>query len=246
MSRIGFRTNTGKRRADNEDALLVLPRYDIYLVADGVGGHNSGELASRRAVVGVEGFLERNPIETVHCAECPETALMEYFLRCFREINDDIRAISRAEPMNRGMATTAVLAHILRGKLFAVNIGDSRAYMIRSGGISRITKDHSVVSDMVANGELTEEEAWVHPKRNEITRALGAEPDVSPDFFMTDVLQGDRILLCTDGLHGELRDDDIRRIVSMGAGLNDTCKMLVDAANANGGYDNITVVCVEV
>jgi protein phosphatase len=246
MTKIGFRTNTGRRRADNEDALLVLPRYDIYLVADGVGGHNSGELASRRTVVGVENFLKKNPIGEVHGAECRETALMDYFLRCFRGINEDIRALSRAEPANRGMATTAVLAHILDGRLFAVNVGDSRAYMIRSGGISRVTVDHSVVADMVANGELTEEEARFHPKRNEITRALGAEAEVSPDFFMAELLKGDRILLCTDGLHGELSDDDIRRIVSFGAGLNETCKMLVDEANANGGSDNITVVCVEI
>jgi protein phosphatase len=243
---MGFRTNTGKRRHDNEDALLVSPRNSIYMVADGVGGHNSGELASRRAVFGVEAFLARYPIEMIHGEEYSEATIMDYFLRCFRGINADIRSLSRDEPTNRGMATTAVLAHILGEKLFVVNIGDSRAYMIRSGSISRITIDHSVVGKMVANGELTEEEASVHPRKNEITRALGAETIVSPDFFISELMRRDRILLCTDGLHGELSDGDILRIVSLGAGLNSTCKMLVDAANANGGSDNITVVCIEI
>jgi protein phosphatase len=246
MSKIGFRTNTGKRRADNEDALFVSPRNNIYMVADGVGGHNSGELASRRAVVGVEAFPARNPTPAICGAEYSEEAIMDYFLRCFREINADIRALSRENPANRGMATTAVLAYISGEKLFVVNIGDSRAYMIRSGSISRVTVDHSVVNDMIARGELTEEEARVHPRKNEITRALGAEAVVLPDFFVSELLRGDRILLCTDGLHGELSDDEILRIVSLGAGLNDTCKMLVDAANANGGSDNITVVCIEI
>ena len=246
MSKMGFRTDVGKRRTDNEDALLVLPRHGIYLVADGVGGHNSGELASRKAVSGAEAFFARNPIEAAHDAERPDAALMSYFLRCFREINAGIRALSQTDPANRGMATTAVLAHILKGKLFVVNVGDSRAYIVRADGISRITEDHSVVNDMVARGELTEEQARVHPRKNEITRALGAESDVTPDFFVTDLLPGDRIVLCTDGLSGELPDDDIRRIVAHGAGLNDTCRMLVDSANANGGSDNITVVCIEI
>ncbi|MDR1573553.1 MAG: hypothetical protein LBS24_04535, partial [Clostridiales Family XIII bacterium] len=114
MLKIGFRTDVGRRRFGNEDALLVLPRHNIYLVADGVGGHNSGEIAGRKAVSGAERFLAHNPIEAVHGTEQPDAALMEYFLRCFREINADIRALSAAEPANRGMATTAVLAHILR------------------------------------------------------------------------------------------------------------------------------------
>jgi protein phosphatase len=246
MSKIGFRTNTGKRRPDNEDALLVSPRNSIYMVADGVGGHNSGELASRRAVLGVESFLAEYPIKALHGKGFSEAAIMDYFLRCFRGINADILALSREDPANQGMATTAVLAHVSEEKLFVVNIGDSRAYMVRSGSISRITIDHSVVGKMVSNGELTEKEASVHPRKNEITRALGADSVVYPDFFIAEPAQGDRILLCTDGLHGELPDDEILRIVSLGEGLNDTCKMLVDAANANGGSDNITVVCVEI
>jgi protein phosphatase len=246
MSKIGFRTDVGKRRTGNEDALLVLPRHNIYMVADGVGGHNSGEVAGRKAVCGVERFLAGSPIEAAHGAERPAEALMAYFLRCFREINADIRALAAAEAANRGMATTAVLAHILGDKLLVVNVGDSRAYIARGGEISRVTRDHSVVSDMVERGELTEEQARVHPRRNEITRALGAEADVAPDFFAAGLLPKDRVVLCTDGLCGELTDDEICGIVSRGVNLNDTCRTLVDAANANGGSDNITVVCVEI
>ncbi|MDR3294515.1 MAG: Stp1/IreP family PP2C-type Ser/Thr phosphatase [Clostridiales Family XIII bacterium] len=246
MARAGFRTDRGRFRGNNEDALLVLPKFQIYVVADGVGGRNSGEIASRKAVNGIEKYVRSHPVDAVHDSGQADAGLMEYFLRCLREINAEILAVSAAEPSNAGMATTAVLAHVFENRLYVVNVGDSRAYMVRNGGISQITVDHTTVNRLVYTGELTEEEARVHPRKNEITRALGAESEILPDFFVTEIRQGDRILLCTDGLHGELGDDEICGIVAGNPDLNEACKNLVDRANAKGGKDNITVICLEV
>ncbi|MDR1572251.1 MAG: Stp1/IreP family PP2C-type Ser/Thr phosphatase [Clostridiales Family XIII bacterium] len=249
MTKAGFRTDTGMVRGNNEDAMLVLPSSGIYAVADGVGGHNSGEWASRKAVGGVERFVRVRPVADVHGtgdAGMADAALMEYFLRCFREINAEILALSLEGQANRGMATTLVLAHVHGERLYVVNVGDSRAYIVRNGGISQITIDHTVVNRMVSLGDLTAEEARFHPRKNEITRALGAEESVLPDFFVTGLVAGDRVLLCSDGLHGELSDGEICGICSEGGDLNRICESLVAAANRSGGRDNISVICVEI
>ncbi|MDR1136108.1 MAG: Stp1/IreP family PP2C-type Ser/Thr phosphatase [Clostridiales Family XIII bacterium] len=242
----GFRTDRGKMRGNNEDALLVLPRFSIYAVADGVGGHNSGELASRKAVTGIERFIEAHPIDAVYEGDDSNAALMDYFLTCFRDINAEILSLSRSAVYNSGMATTTVVAHICEDRLYIINIGDSRAYMIRDGGISQITVDHTVVNKLISSGKLTREEARVHPRKNEITRALGAEDEVLPDFFVTKLVRGDRLILCTDGLYGEVTDEEICRIAAVPGELNEICKSLVERANKNGGRDNITVICVEI
>jgi protein phosphatase len=194
----------------------------------------------------VEKYAAAHPLAAAHRGGRVDDALVEYFLGCLREINADILAFSMLEPGNIGMATTAVIAHVFGGRLYVVNLGDSRAYMIRNGAISQITVDHTTVNDMVLSGVLTPEEAREHPRKNEITRALGAFVDVVPDFFVTKTLPGDRVVMCTDGLYGELADDEIRRIVSEGADLNKTCESLVSRANNKGGRDNITVICLEI
>jgi protein phosphatase len=168
-----------------------------------------------------------------------------YFFRCFRKINYDIRNIARENPDDSGMATTAVAAYFDAGELYITNIGDSRAYMIRAGEITQLTEDHSYVADLVSTGSLTKSEARKHPRRNMITRALGAGSEAEPDFYSFGTEPGDRLILCTDGLHGELTDDEIRETVKGEKDLNKACKKLVRKANDKGGFDNITVVCVE-
>ncbi|MDR0570349.1 MAG: Stp1/IreP family PP2C-type Ser/Thr phosphatase [Clostridiales Family XIII bacterium] len=246
MAKAGFRTDTGRLRSNNEDALLVLPRVRTYAVADGVGGHNSGEVASRKAVTGFEKYLDENDLDKAHDGEDSKSALMEYFLECLEGINADIRETAEDRPECAGMATTLVAAHVSDDKLYVVNIGDSRAYIVRDGKISQITIDHTVVNKMVANGELSAEEARNHPRKNEITRALGAEEGICPDFFVTELCHGDRVVLCSDGLYGEVPDEEICNTVSLGEDLNEICKSLVDKANERGGRDNITVICLEI
>jgi protein phosphatase len=245
--KVGFRTDTGRKRTVNEDALLVLPGQGLFAVADGVGGGNAGELASRSAVNGIEEFLKNNPIS--HAADMEGKYRVNwfkgYFLRCFRKINGDIRSIAQAQPESAGMATTAVTAYFDGGSLYITNIGDSRAYIVRAGEITQLTEDHSYVADLVSAGNLTKSEARDHPNKNMITRALGAGPEAEPDFYCFDIEPGDRVLLCTDGLHGELTDEEIGRTVKSEDDLNDVCRKLVRRANGKGGNDNITVVCVE-
>ena len=246
MTRVGSCTDKGRLRGNNEDAFLILPREMVYAVADGVGGHNSGEVASKKAVEGFREYINTHPIETLHFPPDNQNACKDYFNECLIKINQDIILCSNLKPKYSGMATTLAAAIILLNKLFVVNIGDSRVYLVRDGVISQITVDHTVVNQMIANGDLSVEEARVHPRKNEITKALGVEEVILPDFFARDLIPGDRILLCTDGLYGELSDSDICDTVSFGDDLSDICESLVAKANANGGRDNTTVICVEI
>lgn len=246
--KIGFRTDIGRRRSCNEDALLVLPKYRLYAVADGVGGRNFGEIASRKAVGSIEQFIKANPIDTSDNLEGKyrHNWFRGYFLRCFQKVNADIMAVARQEDAMAGMATTAVVAYIDGNVLYITNIGDSRAYIIRSGVISQLTKDHTYVNRLIEAGTLTKSEARDHPQKNMITRALGVDNFIEPDFYYYDIEEGDRIFLCTDGLHGELTDSEINACIATGEDANSICKRLVRTANEKGGGDNITVVYLEV
>jgi len=242
----GFKTDVGRKREINEDALLVLPAEGLFAVADGVGGSNSGEIASRRAMKTIEDFLKDNPIAQAADMEGKyrHNWFKGYFLRCFRKINYDIRNAAASDPANVGMATTAVSAYFDGNLVYITNIGDSRAYMIRAGEMTQLTEDHSYVAGLVNAGTLTKSEAREHPRKNMITRALGAGPEADPDFYYYDIEPGDKVLLCTDGLHGELTDEEIREVFERERDLNKICKKLVQSANGKGGHDNITVVCV--
>ncbi|MDR0852884.1 MAG: Stp1/IreP family PP2C-type Ser/Thr phosphatase [Clostridiales Family XIII bacterium] len=247
MAHFGFRTDIGNKRQKNEDALLVLPKYNIYAVADGVGGLSSGEIASRKALGGIENFLSQNPLHAADTLEGKYRAnwISGYFARAFQKINGDILSTSEDDPATAGMATTAVLCYLDVESLYIINIGDSRAYILREGELTQLTEDHTYVQDLVKGGSLSEADAKTHPQKNMITRALGVEKYVEPDFYRYDLQPKDRILLCSDGLHGEVPDEEIQSILEKGKDLNDICRELVDAANGAGGNDNITVVVVD-
>ena len=243
----GFRTDTGKQRDGNEDALLLLPKYGVYAVADGVGGQNSGEIASKNAMVGIERFLLENPLENADGLEGKyrDNWLRSYFQRCLQKINSEIMIEASSDPVMDRMATTLVLCYIDPESIYIVNMGDSRAYVLREGMLTQLTEDHTYVNKLINAGTLTRSEARQHPQKNIITKALGSAKYTEPDFYRFDLHQGDRILLCTDGLHGELTDDEITGIVRKREDLNTICRLLVDAANEKGGNDNITVICIE-
>jgi len=243
----GFRTDTGKQRDGNEDALLLLPKLGIYVVADGVGGQNSGEVASRKAVAGIESFIKANPLSGAETLEGKyrENWLKSYFFRCMEKINNEIRKDAMADPIMERMATTIVLCYLDMESLYLVNIGDSRAYMLRDGEMTQLTVDHTYVNKLVKAGTLSKSEARIHPQKNIITKALGSTRHTDPDFYRFDLHEGDRVLLCTDGLHGELTDDEIAAILKKNKDLNSICGLLVDAANKKGGHDNITVICID-
>lgn len=246
--KVGFKTDTGKGRTNNEDALLILPKYGIFMVADGVGGQNYGEMASRKAVVGAQEYIETNPIIDLSSREKTEKAtwLMNYFLDCYSKLNQDIMYLAKDGPAHEGMATTAVTAYIDGLELYVINVGDSRAYVVRDGVMNQISEDHTYVNNLVNAGTLTESEAMRHPQKHVITKALGAEPTVAPDFYRTELMPDDVVLLCSDGLYGEVSDEQIAGIIDSREDMNDTCRKLVETANSNGGSDNITVVCIEI
>ena len=243
----GFRTDTGKRRDSNEDALVLMPKLGIYAVADGVGGQNSGEVASRKAVAGIESFIKANPLTGADSLEGKYRMnwLKSYFLRCLERINAEIRKAALTNPDMEQMATTMVLCYLDMDSVYVVNIGDSRAYILRDGEMTQLTVDHTYVNKLVKAGTLSKSEARLHPQKNIITKALGSARHTDPDFYRFDLHDGDRVLLCTDGLHGELTDDEIAAILNNKKDLNSICGLLVDAANKNGGHDNITVICID-
>lgn len=242
MTQIGFKSNTGVIRNNNEDACFVIPSHDVYVVADGVGGNNAGEIASRTAVRGIAEYVAANPVED--CLD--EEAIYEYFSQCLELVNDEIYQMGRKHKENKGMATTAVIACVKDGNAYIINIGDSRAYLYRDGRIMQITVDHTYVNELLRTGMITTEEAENHSQKNVITRALGAEPAVAADFFQTNVEKGDILMLCSDGLYGEVTEQKLTEILDRQNPMPETCSRLVEEAIRCGGRDNITVICLKI
>jgi protein phosphatase len=239
---VGFKTDKGKRRKDNEDSIFVIPDKKIFIVADGVGGQNSGELASRMTVGYMAQFVCLNPIEEAKTG----TDLKNYFKELFSGANSLVHEKAVSEPGNFGMATTTVLCYIRDNTAYFVNVGDSRAYLIRDGKYYQITEDHSFVQTMIREGHITKEEALQRVDRNMITRAIGGDTEVHPDFFTLDLFPKDTIILCTDGLHGEVPDERIAAMATTTNTMHDLAIKLIDSANEAGGKDNISVVCIRI
>lgn len=242
MNAIGFKSNKGIKRSNNEDACFIMPKEQVFMVADGVGGNNSGELASRTAVTLVAEYVREHPLDKIR----GEEALRRYFEDCIGHANREIVQLAGKHDKNRGMATTLIVCHLRGTKGFLVNVGDSRAYVFRNGELFQITEDHSYVNSLVKMGVITEEEAVGHHKSHVITRALGAENDIAPDFYQTHLREGDLLLLCTDGLYGELGTDKLCRLLATETQMSALAEKLISEANKAGGSDNITVICIRI
>ncbi|NCB41480.1 MAG: Stp1/IreP family PP2C-type Ser/Thr phosphatase [Clostridia bacterium] len=242
MISVGFKTDRGVARDGNEDALFVLPEQQLYIVADGVGGHNSGELASRLAVGYIAQYVALHPLTSIE----EKPLLRAYFKKCFEGANELIYNKAGRDGENEGMATTAVLCYLREDVAYIVNVGDSRAYLIRDNSILQITEDHTCVQSMLKSGMISLEQALSHPDHNMITRAIGGEPEVVPDFFMFDVFEGDIILLCTDGLYGEMSSERILELAQDRKTMHRFASDLVEEANQQGGKDNISVICIKI
>ena len=233
-------TDIGKKRQLNEDyvyarteALGMLP--NLFIVADGMGGHKAGDHASRETVELItEQVSDSRQVE-------PKEILKQAIEVANRKVYQDARHSIELE----GMGTTAVAATVWEDKMLVMNVGDSRLYLVNQEEIRQITVDHSLVEEMVKKGVLAKEDARTHPKKNIITRAVGVMSTVEPDFFEVEWKPGDRILMCSDGLCNMLEDNELWLIVNSVGSLEEKAKMLVDAANGNGGKDNISVILVE-
>lgn len=225
-----WKTDCGRQRKNNEDAVYVAE--NMFIVADGMGGHNAGEIASRMAV------------ETVsHMMIGPGEDYQRCLLRAFEEANRKIFASATGE--REGMGTTMDICLHSGGSLHIGHVGDSRVYLLRSGGLKQITVDHSYVEMLVSHGEITAEEAKHYPMKNMITRAVGVAEEVQMDYYVQKIEDGDRVLSCTDGLTNMLSDEEIVHLIEGGADLQEALDRLIDAANEKGGRDNISVVLAQ-
>src|SRR5215213_289130 len=223
------RTDPGRARRVNEDSFFA--RAPLFAVADGVGGAQAGEVASHLAVQVIEqGLPERGG------------SVEERLRDLVEEANARINALSRTDDQRAGMASTLTVAYVGEHELSVAHVGDSRLYRLRDGVFERLTDDHSLVEELVRQGKLTPQEADEHPQRSIITRALGLEAGVQTDSHTWPARDGDVYLLCSDGLTSMVPEERVREILGGGAALPEAGRSLVDAANAAGGRDNITVV----
>ncbi|NPV52896.1 MAG: Stp1/IreP family PP2C-type Ser/Thr phosphatase [Firmicutes bacterium] len=227
-------TDVGMVREQNEDAFYL--GENVFAVADGMGGHYAGEVASG---IAIRMLRETNPNGSSN-PENPESWLRSLI----SDINAEIFRQASIHPGYIGMGTT--LTVLLMGDNWAYigHVGDSRAYLLRDGMIRQLTDDHSVVGELLRRGVLTREEARFHPQRNIITRALGTFPHIDIDILSLDTRPGDRLLLCTDGLTGAISDEELADILLAAHDPEQACKALIEAANEGGGHDNTTVVVV--
>jgi protein phosphatase len=224
-------TDTGRRRRRNEDSYVVSP--PLFAVADGMGGAQAGEIASRLAVEAMESQAPGGGAERV-------TALIQEANRRIYERSNEDAAVS-------GMGTTMTAALVEEdGNVAIGHVGDSRAYLLRDGKLEQLTEDHSLVAELVRTGKLSEEEAETHPQRSVITRALGTDPDVDVDTFSVHAKPGDLFLICSDGLTTMVDDDEILRTIEAARDLEEAARTLVKKANKGGGEDNITIVFFEI
>lgn len=239
---VGFRSDIGKRRTNNEDAYVVLDKNNIFVVADGVGGSNSGEIASKIAVEKVSEFVETNVLGEEKTAN----EIGSYMQDCIRFANNNIIDAAKDNEEYKGMATTIVVCFIEKNKAYFANIGDSRAYIFREKELFQLTEDHTYVNSLVKMGVITQEEAQDHKKGHIITRAVGINTNTEADFYQTDLKDNDILLLCTDGLTGELSNEKIEKIINEECcDMKKLAKQLVEAANRAGGKDNITVISIK-
>ena len=233
-------TDIGRKRQLNQDFIYLsetpignLP--NVFIVADGMGGHNAGDYASRYAVETVVeeigASFEKNPVKIMG--------------RAIDKANAMIRQRAREDVSLNGMGTTMVIATCMGRYLDVANVGDSRLYVVHENRIEQVTQDHSLVEEMVRMGGIDRASARNHPDKNIITRAIGARDYIEADFFNLELQTGDMILLCSDGLTNMIEDDIIYRILTNGRSLKNRVEELVETANQNGGKDNISVIVIE-
>lgn len=226
----GSRTDVGYVREQNEDSLLVSP--PLFVVCDGMGGHEAGEIASEIA------------IQTI-ASRAPEDLDAEQLGQAVVEANLAVIHAAREGLGREGMGTTCTAAMVDGTHLVIAQAGDSRAYLLHNGSLQQLTRDHSLVADLVESGEIDKSEARIHPWRSYITRALGLDPYMQPDLYELNIASGDRLMLCSDGLYSMVDDGVIAEIMGQQAHPQDIADELVEEALANGGSDNITVIVVD-
>ncbi len=243
-------TDVGLLRTHNEDCFAVDDREQVYVLADGMGGHNHGEVASRIAVNTIREYLAKaldNNDSTLPLGYDPSLQRHSHCLkRSIHSAHDKVLKAIREDGSLLGMGTTVVTAMHQDDVLTIAHVGDSRGYRLRGGRLELLTQDHTWVNEQVVAGYLSEEQAKSHPLKNVVTRALGGDSEVVVDVLETEAQAGDLFVLCSDGLTTMLSDEEIHERLVASSSLEEICRRLIHDANARGGFDNITVVLMQV
>lgn len=241
---IGVCTDVGRIRDNNQDSYYYCSEGDlqVYVVADGMGGHKAGEVASYIAVDTIEKlFIQNKSLLTKGKLD-----IQNFITDSVSEANKRIYEKAISEEKYNGMGTTITAAYIINNDLFIGHIGDSRAYLLRDEKLIQLTEDHSLVAQLVKNGTISKKEAQNHPQRNMITRALGTEKSIELDIEYRKLEKNDILLLCTDGLTNLVDEDKIKHVLILNNDIQVACYTLVEMANELGGFDNITALAVKI
>ena len=238
--RVYAATDIGQQRTINQDYVYATeeqigPLPNLLIVADGMGGHRGGDYASGFVVEGLRSLIKRSD----------ESEPIKILNQAISEVNKNLWLEAQSNAQLYNMGTTLVVATVVDGKVYVANVGDSRLYLVHKDEIMQLTKDHSLVEEMVQNGKLSRDDAKYHPKKNMITRAVGIENKVDIDFFDSEIGEKTKILLCSDGLTNMIEDEEIMEITNSLDDLGDICYKLIDRANEEGGKDNISVVLAD-
>jgi len=235
-------SDRGRIRSRNEDEWYANSEMGVFVVSDGMGGQSAGDLSAKVVVTSLPSMLRRN-MEDVEDLEEPEVPAK--LMKVLAELSELLHTESRHEPALKGMGATVALTMIRRAKALIGHIGDSRVYLLRDEKLSRLTKDHSLVQILVDFGEITPEQAAIHPIRGQITQFVGMPGEALPEVQLLHLKHGDRLMLCSDGLTEMLPDREIENLL-LECPLPDTaCEVLVNAASEEGGRDNITVIVID-
>jgi len=240
-------THVGRKRRRNEDSHLVDADLGLYIVADGMGGQAAGDVASRRAVDVVRAFVADRVAVLARLAESPtqdnRVAAQELVAGAVQAACADLWAMAEADPKLRGMGTTMVVFAVAGDRAVLGHVGDSRAYLLRQGIPNRLTEDHTIVAAQIKQGTMTKEQAKTSALRSVLTRAVGTQESVQVDTLLVDILPGDLVLICSDGLHGYIEDEEVSGLCA--SVTEDLADRLVDLANERGGRDNITAIVLK-
>jgi serine/threonine protein phosphatase PrpC len=236
-------SDRGRVRSENQDAYLIAPEKGLFIISDGMGGHQAGATAAQFVIQMLPKLLENNlgtDGDLTHdeiAAALGESAVT---------LSDRLREEGLKDPSAYGLGATIVMILIRDRFAHIMNLGDSRAYLLRGGHFSNLTDDHTIVGALLRMGEITQEEAHSHPKANQISRYVGMEGEAHPGIKTQAINPGDRLLLCSDGLTGLVGDAHIERLLAQEGDPQKTCHALVDTANEAGGHDNVSVIVVDI
>lgn len=236
-------SDRGLVRKNNEDVWCALPELNLYVIADGMGGHQSGEIAAHEAVRALCEIVHKRWFENAEKTDFHD--MRKAFKLAIQQVNCDVYRMGSSDASLKGMGTTLCSLYFHEKGVVYAHVGDSRIYRLRKRRLEQLTKDHSLVRELVDQGQMSEQEGADFLYRNIITKAIGTEPTVEPSVNLSDVEEGDLYLMCTDGLSDQLSTKEIQNILNYAVNLEQGARELVISANARGGYDNVTLVLIK-